>query len=519
MSLVTAVWDAIKDPLMKEVERLKDEVEETFMNLREAIELLQASNADAQKEGLQKIQEELNDFLESEVWRLISKSKSRHLVRLQNLLLSFQELLQQLIDAFDDEEKRDLLWKQLQLKNQRILKYVEKLGLTQKNSFTAIAFRIVTVAAPAIAIYFLSQSVLKNNHFAHTGTDLVNPREQLQFEPTSHTYQVKEAHKSSFVAGFEKDYFGIGWEPEDDMVKLKVSMQNNSSQFPLPLSTLGLEVHYEALPFEWNRLNTEAKMNLSVDSNGTAQVRTTSIAPAMEVHITSSLGFDTIVPIMKSESTRNIRLLGGNSAVGLEPDRNTFSDGPFYFSVPNPSHPDSPAIDTLAYTVDELERFLKGTMATSFSLTLHYKDVADKEYQHDTVIQRLHYLLPVDSPYFPSYTMDDNDDGGSFMDHALKALGHQAVMHPDGLQLYKDSMSVRLDPIEDGATKYRTLHTDVVMNPDGVVVCFLKLKNRKNGIYHVRVLANEQEVAQFQVEGFAPTETFFKFPKSLQNFK
>lgn len=540
MSVVTAIYEAIKDPLMKEVTRLKDEIEDSLLDLKEAFLSLQSSSPEVQKEGLQRIKEQVAELIESELWKLMTKSRMASAHRMQTMVRSFQEGLLELEASFDDEEKREGLIKRLRLKIERMLSFLPRLGIGKNSFVNGWIIKGLTVVVPATAIYFLGQNVMKNNHFISQDVISIAPDAHFKHKKEEQIFTLKEHLKDELVEDLEKSYFADGWScPENNIDEIfKVTMVNSSGHFPLMLSTLGIEVKYEALPFEWNRLNVVPKTKLKEETTDLI-LTIDSGPPALNVHVQSTLGLDTTLGILH-KAPIDLDAFGNITFWRLDEDSNTFSDGPLYYQLPQDSTDTQSANlekrDGLIeiHTVSDLETFVKGKRVSEYSVTMAYEDLHGKNYQKEEHydIDGVFYIHPcndklLDNDQDPSCPMKIHNVGDGFsgdpkkiQGKLLTILGHSPEVHPNGLMLYKDSLTLNLEKLTNSDTLARYKYIDVVMNPEGLVTLLVRLKKaQKNGLYHVSVVANDTLVEQFKFEVFKPTEHLFSYPKSVELFK
>lgn len=537
MGLATAIWDAVKDPLMKEVNKLKDEVEETILNLKEGVELLQSSKPEMQKEGLQQIKLELDEFMKSEVWALLLKTKSKTVSGFQSLLESFDKVLNEIIESFDDEDQRERLIALLRLKMQRITGHLSKLFNAKNAKYTAIAVRLLAVIVPAIAIYFLSEYVNKHNSFEHESTRLISPVDHL--EPTkSGGYAVQEGVKEAYIREFEKAYFSYGWtEPKRKPTVFKIGMRNSSGQFPLMLSTLQLKVEYQEQTFDWHRLDTDAELAVKEDS-AKLWLQSTKTAPLIDAYITSSIGFDTLIHVIRDSV--QVNALGHTSKWwDLSADGSTIKNAPIYHKLSDDSYSTLPGVISNCKgtfrpinTVEQLLEITKGKVITEYEIKVDHEDVTGKTssfyHSYNLANPRLFYensdsidirdRLP---SCMESIELEPDFPDGMIRtpDRMLNALGHKPVIDPNGVMLYRDSIKLDLAGIKDGDAKSMLRNVDVVMNPHGFVSLLVKFKNPNNGVYSVSLQANETQVQELHFEGFKAPESRFEYPESLKHFR
>lgn len=538
MGLLTAIWDAVKDPLMKEVNKLKEEVEETILNLKEGVELLESSKPERQKEGLQQIKVELDDFMKSEVWTLLHKSKSKTVHSFQNLLESFNGVLNDVLASFEDQDQREQLLVLLRLKMHRITNHLSKLFNARNTRYAGLSIRLIGLVIPAVAIYFLSQYVNEHNEFELRKTRLVSPMDHMGSGGNDANYSIKEEIKQAYLKEFEKAYFSYGWTPpKNDLIVFKVDMSNSSNQFPLALSTLQLQAKYEEKPFDWSKLETDAELEVKEDS-AYLWLKSTKTAPIVDAHIVTSLGFDTTIHVVRDSI--KIDALGSEMDWWeLTADGSKIVEGPLYYKLSNDSNSrkrgvlsDCRGTYKIITTASELIDAIGGEVMTEYTVAISHHDVTGKpgSFKNTYKLHTPHLVhkyvdglytndqLPFCGTVFKPIS-DIEPDAMILPDKALGMLGHKPVVEPNGLMLYKDSLQINLQNIKNGDTKSLIRDIDVVMNPSGYVSLLVKLKNPNNGVYHVNVLANGKTVHQFDFESFKAPEERFKYPESLKHFR
>lgn len=531
--MLETIWDSVKEVLMKEFNRRKAALEQTISNLKEGLALLESSDTALQLDGLKRLKAELEAFLESGSGKLLVQSKKTKLVPVANLLLALQKQLQEAIEAFENREQQE---KYRVLVRQKVEDLLLKFTSTVvgKNRYAMLLAKPLAVAASAGLIYLLSIYSFQNQGFEKESLSVLFPfhtYESVEEDSARTFYSFTSDAKEHYFEEFTEFYFGPEDSTEhpfnDTLISFKTVFENNSGHFPLNLSNISLQVSYQEKDFDWSQVNTDVDLEHSFDQESLSLSFGNRLpAPMINVRVSTDAGRTENYPIKREAEEVSVLAPRPRFKVG-ELDPSGKLKEPLFFSydaineVWNKEYKVEDA-DTLIWDLDILKQFIAGKLVEQVAWTIVYEDLRGNK---DSVSGKETLTEPY-WVYPPSYDSSLIFDGSGFFksgmdvaNHALLLLGHQPVVDPNGVELYVDSLKLNLTGMEDSGVKERVKYLNIVMNPDGRVVLYGKMKEPENGFYSVVVRANDLEVDQFKIESIVAPVKRFKYPEDLKFFQ
>lgn len=527
----------LKDPLMKGLTQAKNDLTESINEINDAISLLSSSRTDVQLQGLEKLHLELTDLLDSEAWKLMSKSRIKQFDYLNSQLNVLLGLIDTAIEEFDKEGHREKHLTIIEKKANRVMLRLPKTG--KKNYYSKLIIRVLILAIPAASIYWLTDYIGKNNRLKYEGSELIVPVKMHKYKSLDNRYLIEELAEAEYYEKFQKLYFGSSAQKkgikqflQEDELYLKVVSRNSSGHVPLMLSSLRMEVSFKEEVFDWSKLNVEAELQAGLEGD-LLRLSNLKAAPAVEIGVESSTGLSTSVEVLRDQ--RELAIFPEQTTLPVNGDGSFKMQDELYYWVTRDSMPFKPGYLSNGWgqfkvlrNVGDLAEVTGGEVHSKVSFEINYSDVRGSLHQlkKDFSLEEPLFVyekdtLVLSNPY-PINPIRPNNEVSTLVagaDKALSLIGHQPIMDPNGTQLYKDSLQMNLQNIEDGTSKMQFKNIDQVLNPDGYVILYLRLKEPKNGWYSLDISCNGRKVDVLNIQTLVAPEKSFHYPSSLQYFR
>ena len=536
--MIIPLWEMIKDPLMKGLTQAKNDLTESINEINDAISLLSSSRSDVQLQGLEKLHTELSDLLDSEAWKLMTKSRVKQFGYINSQLNVLLGLIDTAIEEFDKEGHREKHLTIIEKKANRVMLRLPKTG--KKNYYSKLLVRVLLLAIPVAAVYWLTDYIGKHNKLKYDDSELISPVKMHEYKSLDNSYLIEESAVAEYYEQLQGVYFNTSTktakdksflQPED--LYLKVVSRNSSGHVPLMLSSLSMEVTYNEAAFDWSKLNTEVELDAGLDDK-VLVLRNLKSAPAVDVKVSSSLGMDTVMGIIYKE--QELSLFNEQMAWPVNQAGDLLNGKVLYYRVNTDSVPFKPGYISNGWgqfkilrNVADLMEVQEGKVHSEVTVEVDYLDVKGQSYhvKKEFLLDQLLFVHKRDTsllaaPYPLKRAIQPAIEADFFVakaDKALSILGHQPILDPDGTQLYKDSLFMNLRNIQDGASKTQFKNIDQVLNPDGYVILYLRLKEPGNGQYSIDLFCNGKQIDVLNIQTLVAPERSFRYPESLQYFR
>lgn len=527
---------------MKGLTQARNDLSEYINDINDAISLIKSSDPNTQLEGLEQLHAELTHLKESEAWQLLEKSKLKQLVYINKQLDALLELIHLAIEEFEQNRGRE---KNLTLISQKAGRLVLKLPKTgQRNFYSKMIIRLLLLVAPAGGIYLITDYITDRNRLKKDRFELISPIKSYEYKSMENSYLIEADTKEAYYERLNQLYFDEKTDDSektkqlgDDKVLLKVMMKNSSGHVPLMLSSLQLEVSYQAQEFDWSPLSTHAELKLDL-RRSILKMTHVSEAPAVNVSLTTSGGLDTSFSLVKS--MKLCKAFGRKTFWELESNGDLKSGRKLYYWLGNESaYPSSEGYVINEYgrfkiidNVEDFDSLVQGTQMSDMTMRLRYEDLRGE-------VTETEETMELDASYFvhdpdtmllkePMFTGIRKEYPNSIIKpeariglagNALKLMGQEPILDPNGVQLHRDSLKMNLANLQDEEHKTVFKNVDQVLNPDGYVILYITLFNPANGEYQLQVKSNGLEVDELNIQSLVAPENTFSYPSSLDFFR
>ena len=429
------------------------------------------------------------------------------------------------------------------------------------NRFMKAGFYILPIVLSYfLALYLRDQGGLELEH-----EEVIHPIGFYQMDDGEQTvFKLTDAYTSRFWNSFPPYYFTPSYtrtpdtstfffDQENAFIETKLILKNTSSSFNQMISTLHVEISKTEEPgFPWHELNTTPELERVTDEEF-FEIRNVGAAPALDPELIYSLSdsvskrmsFD---PLYADESINEyiIPELEDYELADINYNDNTLDEF-FYVHHQSPTQPEEQTFETIngatfrvIQTPDDLKSVTEVIETNQLNMNFKYTSVKQEAFDMNWQLKldsTLYYFNHSDNlltrweaenyadldTYEPMYPDTAEDGVVDFVDKMLEdaytALGNEPEFHPEGVSLISEKITVDVHDLALGDVRSGFVNPDQILNPDGYVIIYLKLKKPTHGTYKIAVKANSEDVSEVYLETLIPEETEFIYPESLRFFE
>ena len=426
--------------------------------------------------------------------------------------------------------------------------------------------KIALYAAPIVLSYFLALYLRDRGGLQMEHQEVIHPIGFYQFDESGDQARLSltEEYTQRFWDNFPRYYFTPStirqpdtntffFDKSDAYITTKIILKNLSSSFPKMISTLHVEVtKTEAPGFPWDKLNTTPELE-RFETEDEAAFTNVGAAPAIDpmvtYHLTRSFSEEEdFGPLYAGDTlfVDKVPMLEDYELADVDYANNRL-DEPFYmFHESGTPKAAGQAFQNIGgnefrviSTPKELAEVTEVIATNSIKTVLDYYSVKQEKFTQewelklDTTLYFYDYsqdlLSYEEALYYNSYVPEEmyrpviEENVSNSLDKAMEALytnlGNAPEFHPEGVSLIQEKMEINLSGMSLNDSRSVFINTDQILNPDGYVIIYLKMRKPSHGTYRVNVNANAEFVSEVFIETLIPEETEFVYPGSLRFFE
>lgn len=544
MAFLAEIWTMLEGSFTSGFTKAKEEVRDVVDEVRSAMVLIQSADETQQKQGLDRLNVVLTNFVGSKSWKYVSSLRNKTISGAVALIAEVHSITSAALAQFDDEEKRKEFIEELKEKAHKLVEDV--VDYLAPGFTSTLTFKVLILVLPASLTYFTGKFLESQNRLKLESHQVTHPLNAFTLK--GDVYEPTEAFQDTFWHVFPTYYFNhINLKPNVDWmlapydsITVKLVLNNPSESFPIMVSTINTTITKDRdKPFEWEKTVTDPTFEVEPDYDKLSlRITNPSAAIAVVVDVKSPDGnllfTDSVEAISDRwsfdpfEDFETWQLTDADGFVDVDTLVFDFDDALPSDSTETVMHTQPTEYVTSPQRLIELTN---GEVIDFITIALSYETLKGARKQ-----VTLNYTLPKkllihdkDAPvlvlkkWTRNYELDSSIRASiiaPLAEQLYKGLGGEAQPHPEGYNMIKTWANVDLSNVISKGNKQSVMtHIDKVLNPKGFVVMFLKIEPPSNGKFKVAISLNGERPSYFYIDALVPEETHFSYPESLKHFR